>query len=77
MTSPTAKLITELFDTTAKLKLGEPRYVVVRSYHDRSGILATFGPLPTEEEAQAVAAALADVGVGDMLEVYPCYGVTT
>lgn len=69
--------IVELFDTTAKLKLAKPQYVVVRSYHDRSSILATFGPLPTEEAAQAVAASLAEVGVGDMLEVYPCYGVTS
>ncbi len=54
-------------------------YVAVLSYCDRSGILVTFGPWPTEDDAQAAVEWLKRMPTQDgIFEIFPlCAGPNT
>ncbi len=49
-------------------------YIAVLSHYDRSGILGTFGPWPTEEDAQAAVAWLERMPTErGIFEIFPLY----
>lgn len=54
-----------------------PRFAIVRSYHDGSGIVGVYGVYKTEQFAKLVMKDLAEFGIDHRLEIVPFYEVTT
>lgn len=59
------------------IRLGEPRWCVVRGYYDGSGVIAAYGPVDTEDDAKRLIAELGELGLSDKLEVVPFFGIDT
>ena len=57
------------------VQLAPTAWCVARRYHDGLATLGVFGPVPDEQAAQSLVSALQELGVGDLLEVLPIYGV--
>lgn len=64
-------------DHLMTLQLGGPRqWVVVRDYHDGSGLLNIFGPFADEATAVAAIAALQELGLDSRFTAMPLHEVS-